>query len=115
MQVAETVLAIHRDFGDRTNRKHARLRHTIADRGLDWFREELIRRLGWELESPRPYAFEHRADRYGWVAATDGRWHLTVYVENGRISDAAGYPLMTGLCEVARRIREISGLRPIRT
>ena len=54
VQVAETVLAIQRDFGDRTNRKHARLKYTIADRGLDWFRDELNRRLGWELEPERP-------------------------------------------------------------
>jgi sulfite reductase (NADPH) hemoprotein beta-component len=102
LQVAETVMTIQRDFGDRTNRKHARLKYTIADRGLDWFRDELHRRLAWELEPMRPYEFEHRGDRYGWVRGSNGRWHLTLYVENGRICDVPDYPLMTGLREIAQ-------------
>ncbi len=102
LQVAETVMTVQRDFGDRSNRKHARLRYTIADRGLDWFRHELNRRLGWELEPLRPYRFDHCGDRYGWVEGAAGRWHLTLHVENGRIGDAPDYPLMTGLREIAR-------------
>ncbi len=102
LQVAETVAAIQRDFGDRTNRKHARLKYTIEDRGTDWFLEELNRRLGWNLEPERPYQFDHRGDRYGWVRGTNDRWHLTLYLENGRICDMAEYPVMTGLREIAR-------------
>jgi sulfite reductase (NADPH) hemoprotein beta-component len=101
LQVAETVMAIQRDFGDRSNRKHARLKYTIADRGLDWFQNELHRRLGWQLEPLRPYRFDHRGDRYGWASAGAGRWHLTLYLENGRIGDAPDYPLMTGLRAIA--------------
>jgi sulfite reductase (NADPH) hemoprotein beta-component len=102
LQVAETVMAIQRDFGDRTNRKHARLKYTLADRGLDWFQSELNRRLGWDLEPLRPYQFHHRGDGYGWAKGTDGRWRLTVYVENGRICDAPDCLLMTGLREIAK-------------
>jgi sulfite reductase (NADPH) hemoprotein beta-component len=99
--VAETVIAIQRDFGDRTNRKHARLKYTIADRGLDWFRGEMHRRLGWELETLRPYQFDDRGDRYGWNQRTDGLWRLTLFLENGRICDLPQYPLMTGLRAIA--------------
>ena len=99
--VAENVVKIQRDYGDRTNRKHARLKYTIDDRGVDWFKEELDTRLGWQLEPARPFAFEHRGDRYGWVKGTNGRWHLTLYVECGRIRDFKGYPLLTALREMA--------------
>ena len=102
LEVAEQVLAVQRDFGDRGNRKHARLKYTINDRGIDWFQGELQQRLGWRLLPARPYTFEHRGDRYGWVEGADGQWHLTLYVAAGRIADREGYPLRSGLRAVAR-------------
>ena len=101
LDVAEKILTTQRDFGDRGNRKHARLKYTILDRGLEWFKEELQRRLGWNLEPARPYVFEHHGDRYGWVKGTNGKWHLTLFIENGRIRDWEDYPLMTGLRAIA--------------
>ena len=101
LDVAEKILTTQRDFGDRSNRKHARLKYTILDRGLEWFKDELHRRLGWQFESPRPFRFEHHGDRYGWVEGTNGKWHLTLFIENGRIRDGEDYPLMTGLRTIA--------------
>ena len=102
LAVAEQVLMVQRDFGDRTNRKHARLKYTIADRGIEWFKGEVQNRLGWQLQAPRPYHFEHRGDRYGWVEGTDGKHHLTLFIENGRIRDWEDYPLMSGLRAIAQ-------------
>ncbi len=102
LDVAEKMLTTQRDFGDRTNRKHARLKYTILDRGVEWFKEELQRRLGWDLQPERPYRFETRGDRYGWVKGTNGKWHLTLFIENGRIRDWEDYPLMTGLRTIAQ-------------
>ena len=99
--VAEAVITIQRDFGDRTNRKHARLKYTIDDRGLDWLRSEVERRLGWPLEKPRPFAFVGNGDVYGWQRSTDGLWHYTLFVQNGRILDAGDRRLMTGLRKIA--------------
>ncbi len=87
--VAETVVAVQRDYGDRTNRKHARLKYTIEDRGVDWFRQELESRLGFALAAPAGIAFRATGDRLGWVRGDDGRWHLTLFIENGRIADYA--------------------------
>ena len=101
LDVAEQVVAVERDFGDRANRKHARLKYTIADRGLDWFQAELDRRLGWPLESARPFQFDDRGDRYGWVQGTGGNWHLTLRIENGRIRDRDDRPLRSGLRAIA--------------
>ena len=102
--VAEAVLTVQRDWGDRTNRKHARLKYTIEDRGLAAFRAEVERRVGKALEDPRPFTFTSTGDRYGWTEGEDGRWHLTLFIENGRVRDVPGGPqMLTGL----RRIAEI--------
>jgi len=102
LQVAEEIVKIQRDFGDRSNRKHARFKYTIEDRGMDWLRFELNRRLGWNLEPPRAFVFEHSGDRYGWVEGANDAWHHTVFIPNGRILDTEDYPMMTGLREIAK-------------
>jgi sulfite reductase (NADPH) hemoprotein beta-component len=102
VDVAEKVVLVQRDFGDRSNRKHARLKYTIEDRGVDWFRAEVERRLGYPLEAPRPFTFEHTGDRYGWVQDQEGDWHYTLFVENGRVLDRPGRPLRRCLAEIAR-------------
>ncbi len=102
LQVAEEIVKIQRDFGDRTNRKHARFKYTIEDRGLDWLKFELNRRLGWNIEPPRPFVFEHSGDRYGWVEGANDAWHHTLFIPNGRILDTEDCPMMTGLREIAK-------------
>ncbi len=99
--VAEAVVTTQRDFGDRTDRKHARLKYTIADRGLAWFRAEVERRLGFALLPPRPFAFDHVGDRFGWTEGHDGRWHLNLRIEAGRIADRGERTHLTGLREIA--------------
>jgi len=101
LAVAEQVVAIQRDHGDRSNRKHARLKYTIDDRGVDWFKAELERRLGFALAPAAPYELTTHGDAYGWIRGDDGRWHVTVFVENGRIADLPGRPLLTGLRRIA--------------
>jgi sulfite reductase (NADPH) hemoprotein beta-component len=101
LKVAETVVMIQRDFGDRTDRKHARLKYTIADRGVDWFKAELFKRLGYALEPARPYTFTTQGDRFGWLRGYDGRWHLTLRIEAGRVGDTPGKPFLTGLEKIA--------------
>ena len=91
-----------RDVGDRGNRKAARLKYTIERRGLAAFRAEVERRIGGTLEEPRPFAFTWNGDRYGWVEGENGRHHLTLFIENGRIEDTAEFPMKTGLREIAK-------------
>ncbi|MFE5317672.1 assimilatory sulfite reductase (NADPH) hemoprotein subunit [Paenibacillus sp. NPDC056579] len=102
VDVAEKTVTIQRDYGDRSVRKHARFKYTIDDRGIDWFIEELSSRLGWKLEAARPYTFEHNGDRYGWVKGSNGKWHFTLFIQNGRVMDEGDYLLMTGLREIAK-------------
>ena len=102
VEVAEKVLTVQRDFGDRTNRKHARLKYTIEDRGVDWFKNELESRLGWKLGETRPFEFTSSGDRYGWTKGTDGHWHYTLFIQNGRLRDTEEQPAKTGLREIAK-------------
>ena len=101
IEVAEKVVSIQRDYGNRANRKNARFKYTIDARGLEWIKAELNERLGWDLGEARPFHFDHNGDRYGWIQG-DGKWHLTLFVQSGRIKDFDGYPLMTGLREIAK-------------
>ncbi len=102
INVAEKVVTVQRDFGDRINRAHARLKYTISDRGVDWFRSEVESRLGYKLGEARPFKFENTGDRYGWVKGVDNKWHLTLFIQNGRIKDYTDFPLKTGLREIAK-------------
>lgn len=102
IDVAEKVVTIQRDYGNRSVRKHARFKYTIDRLGLEAVKAELERRLGWELEEARPYHFEHNGDRYGWVEGVNGTWHFTLFVEGGRVKDTDDYLLMTGLREIAK-------------
>jgi len=102
LAVAEAVVTVQRDYGNRVDRKRARLKYTLEDQGVDWFRAEVERRLGWQLAPARAYRFEHNGDRYGWVQGSDGRWHYTLFIENGRVRDWDDYPLRSGLREIAR-------------
>jgi sulfite reductase (NADPH) hemoprotein beta-component len=100
--VAEAVVTVQRDWGDRSNRKHARLKYTIEDRGLDAFRVEVEKRAGVKLGAARPFTFTSTGDRYGWTVGEDGTAHLTLYVANGRIRDeAGGSAMLTGLRKIA--------------
>jgi sulfite reductase (NADPH) hemoprotein beta-component len=90
VEVAEKVLTVQRDFGDRSDRKHARLKYTIERMGLAAFRAELERRLGYVLRPARDFLFTENGDRLGWAQGDDGAWHYTLFVENGRVRHLAG-------------------------
>jgi len=99
--VGEAIVTTQRDFGDRTNRKHARLKYTIDDRGIDWFRGQVEERSGVKFERPRKFAFVGNGDVYGWQQDDAGAWHYTLFVENGRVNDVADRRLMSGLRDIA--------------
>jgi len=107
LDMAKAVLTLHRDFGDRTDRKHARLKYVIQERGADWARAELEKRAGFKLEAARPFQFNTTGDLYGWRRAVDGRWFLTLFVECGRVKDVEGHRLKTALRQVAEKFSGI--------
>jgi len=110
LAVAEHTLGIQRDYGDRHDRAHARFKYTLEDRGIDWFRGELARRLGHPLAPARPFHLRSSGDATGWAQGHDGLWHYTLFVENGRIADFAQRKLMTGMRALAERHRGVLAL-----
>ncbi|WP_156469120.1 NADPH-dependent assimilatory sulfite reductase hemoprotein subunit [Cephaloticoccus primus] len=107
IEVAKAVLTIHRDYGDRTNRKHARLKYVVQEKGAEWVTAEVNRRTGGLLGEARPYEFTTTADLYGWNRAVDGSLFLTLYVQTGRIKDSEGHTLKTALRQVAEQFPHI--------
>ncbi|HXB10136.1 MAG TPA: NADPH-dependent assimilatory sulfite reductase hemoprotein subunit, partial [Puia sp.] len=95
------IVTIQRDYGNRSDRKFARLKYTVDKYGADWYREELERRTGFALEEARPYGFNDRTEHYGWQQDHKGLWHYTLFVENGRVVDDETIALKTALLEVA--------------
>ncbi|TCN01133.1 sulfite reductase (NADPH) hemoprotein beta-component [Paenibacillus sp. BK033] len=102
LDVAEKVVTIQRDYGNRSVRKYARFKYTIDRHGLPWFIDELHDRLGWELAPAREFRFEHTGDRYGWIKGKDGKWNLNLYVQGGRVVDTEGNKLRSALREIAK-------------
>ncbi|WP_323012350.1 assimilatory sulfite reductase (NADPH) hemoprotein subunit [Castellaniella sp.] len=103
--VAEAVVTLQRDHGDRRERQHARLKYTVDRLGVDWFREQIQQRSGCTLQDARPYRFERNGDRYGWSRGEDGRWHLGLYIASGRLWDHDGLTLQTGMREIAKILK----------
>ncbi|MBW8582552.1 MULTISPECIES: assimilatory sulfite reductase (NADPH) hemoprotein subunit [Bacillus] len=100
--VAEKTITIQRDYGNRSVRKNARFKYTVDRLGLENVKAELENRLGWQLDEEKPYHFDHNGDRYGWVKGVKGKWHFTMFIEGGRVTDYENYKLMTGLREIAK-------------
>jgi len=98
----DAVMAVQRDYGDRVDRSHARFKYTIDDKGLAWIKAEIEARLGFALQPARPYHFTSNGDLLGWSRGEDGREHCTLFIENGRVINAPGRPVMDGLREIAR-------------
>lgn len=102
MKVIYEILTVQRDFGDRSDRKKARIKYTIDSLGVDVFKKEVEKRVGFELEASKPFAFTERKDLYGWEQSYDGLWYYTVFLENGRVLDHEDVKLKTAFYEIAK-------------
>jgi sulfite reductase (NADPH) hemoprotein beta-component len=102
IDVAEKVVLVQRDYGDRVDRKHARFKYTVEDRGLFWIREQVEQRLGYRLGAPRRFEFTSSGDRYGWSELDNGTAQFTVFIQSGRVKDTADYKMKTGIREIAK-------------
>lgn len=107
IEVGKAVLTIHRDFGDRTNRKHARLKYVVEERGTAWMAAEVNRRTNDALSGVRRFEFTSTGDIYGWNRAVDGTQFLTLFVETGRIKDVPGHAQKTALRQVAEKFPHV--------
>ncbi|MBE3557950.1 MAG: NADPH-dependent assimilatory sulfite reductase hemoprotein subunit [Ktedonobacteraceae bacterium] len=97
LPVVETIVTVQRDYGDRQNRKHARMKYVVEERGIEWFRHEVEQRLGYRLSDPQPVVLHDVEDHLGWHRQEDGRWFLGLHVENGRVKDSENVRMRSGL------------------
>jgi sulfite reductase (NADPH) hemoprotein beta-component len=102
LDVAAAVVTTQRDWGNRSNRKNAKTKYTLDRVGVDVFKAEVEKRAGIQFETSRPYELTERGDRIGWVDGIDGKHHLALFIENGRLLDYPGKPLKTGVAEIAK-------------
>lgn len=102
LDVAAAVVSTQRDWGNRVNRKNAKTKYTLERVGVEAFKAEVENRASIKFGEVRPYAFTSRGDRFGWVEGIDGKHHLTLFIENGRLLDFPGKPLKTGMLEIAK-------------
>ncbi len=87
-QTAAAVIALQRDYGDRTDRRRARLKYVVEDRGVAWVQQELRSTYGLTMEPPRDLPPLAVPDLLGWHSQGDGNWWLGVPVRSGRIEGA---------------------------
>lgn len=96
------ILTVQRDFGNRSDRKLARLKYTVDRMGVDNFKSEVEQRTGFLLEEAKPFTFNKRADYYGWQQGENGLWYYTMFVENGRVLDDEKLAMKTALLDIAK-------------
>lgn len=102
LAIAEAVVSTQRDWGNRSERKNAKTKYTLERVGIEAFKQEVEKRAGVTFEPVKPYVFTGRGDRFGWAKGIDNRWHLTLFIENGRLLDYPDRPLKSGVAEIAK-------------
>lgn len=102
LEVATAVVTTQRDWGNRTDRKNAKTKYTLERVGVERFKQEVESRAGLSFEPIRPFEFTTRGDRFGWIKGIDDQWHLTLFIENGRLIDTPERPIKSGIAEIAK-------------
>ncbi len=102
---ATAIVTAHRDYGDRTERKHARLKYVLADKGVDWFRAEVERRAGKTFNTTRALPAWKTPEYHGFIRKADGLYNFGLYIMNGRIKDVPGYRLKTAIQIAVARVK----------
>ena len=102
LEVAAAVVTTQRDWGNRVNRKNAKTKYTLDRVGIDVFKAEVEKRAGVTFAASKPYEFTDRGDRFGWIEGIDGKHHLTLFIENGRLLDYPNKPLKSGVAAIAK-------------
>ncbi len=103
VRTVEGIVTVQRDFGNREERKFARMKWLVETRGIPWFREELESRLGFTLGEWKPVGRFTIDDHLGWREQGDGRFYYGLHIENGRIKDDGAFRLRTALRELLTR------------
>jgi sulfite reductase (NADPH) hemoprotein beta-component len=102
LAAADAVMGVQRDYGNRAERARARFKYTVDDKGLDWVKAEIERRMGAPFEPTRHFEFTSNGDRFGWHATDGGRFNYILFIQNGRVSNFPGRSMMDGIRAIAK-------------
>lgn len=102
IECADAVMSVQRDYGNRAERARARFKYTIDDKGLDWIKTEIERRMGEPFEPAQPFTFTSNGDSFGWRETDRGDFNYTLFIQNGRVSDLPARKIMSGLRAIAK-------------
>jgi sulfite reductase (NADPH) hemoprotein beta-component len=108
----DAVMGVQRDYGNRAERARARFKYTVDDKGLDWIKAEIERRMGAAFEPARPFEFTANGDRFGWRETDRGYFNYTLFIQNGRVSNLPGQNIMDGIRAIAKVHKGLFRLTP---
>jgi sulfite reductase (ferredoxin) len=113
--ICEAIVKVQRDFGNREDRKRARLKYLIADWGVPAFKAKVEEYYGSPLPEPHPADVTDVDDHLGWHQQGDGRLFLGINIENGRIQDVGNLRIKTGLRAILNRFGMEVRLTPLQS
>lgn len=102
-KVLEEIVKIQRDYGDRTNRKHARLKYLVAEKGTKWFKKIIEKKLNKNFDNPLKLNDLKVIDHLGWHEQGDGKWYTGIFISSGRIIDNKNKKIKTGLRNIIKK------------
>ena len=102
IQVLEEIVKIQRDYGDRKNRKHARLKYLVAEEGTKWFKRLIEYKLNKNFDNPLKLNNLKVVDHLGWHEQGDGKWYTGIFISSGRIIDNKNKKIKTGLRNIIK-------------
>jgi sulfite reductase (ferredoxin) len=111
--VAEMIVKVQRDFGNRSDRKLARLKYLIANWGIEKFKAKVEEYYGHALLDPRPIEVTDVDDHVGWHEQGDGKLFLGINIENGRIKDEGSFRMKSGLRAILTKYGMNTRLTPL--
>ena len=103
IQVLEQIVKIQRDYGDRKNRKHARLKYLVAEEGTKWFKRLIEYKLNKNFDNPLKLNNLKVVDHLGWHEQGDGKWYTGIFISSGRIIDNKNKKIKTGLRDIIKK------------
>ena len=110
--LVKAIVATQRDYGDRTNRRHARMKYLVHDWGVDKFKAKVESYFGKEFKPYKKLPAWQYQDFLGWYEQGDGNWFFGIGVENGRVKDEGAFQLKTALREIVQQLNLPMRLSP---
>ncbi len=111
-EICKAIVLVQRDYGNRQDRKNARLKYLLDARGLDWFRGEVEKRFGKKTTPPHAIKLKTMDFYHGWRRELRGTWSFGLFIENGRIKDEGAFKLKTAVREICRQCKPVIYLTP---